>query len=223
MDMFKSFILLCAVLISANIQAATITATPILTTGPFASNVFHTASSGSDGQNGSILAWFNLAAPGLGEANSWDASSGAFELHVSLFSNSADAMSSTNIQGSAAATGVLKLADLQHDGGLFGFIDWTFDASAVTLLGASVGLDANNHIQLFFEDTTYGSTGANGFTDSSLTLWGADGYDPGAADLVVSTNTLGMDLVAHVVPVPAALWLMMSGLLALAGVMRKRA
>lgn len=215
MDTFKSLALLSLLFASANIYAATIDTTPILTTGPFNSNIFHTASSGSDGQNGSILAWFNIDTPGPGEANSWDADSGAFELHVNLYTSSADAMANTNIQGTADAAGVLKLEDLQHDGGLFGYIDWGFDAQAASLLGSS------SSIRLFFEDASYGSTGANDFAGGNLTLWGADGYDTSAGDLVVSTNTLGMDMVAHVVPVPAALWLFASGLLGMVGVARR--
>lgn len=186
-------------------------------------SVIHTAESNysgfnnPDNQSGDILAFITLD---TSTTSTWDLLTGAINININLTD-----FGGTNILGTASGTGTLDPNDFNGDGGLFGSIDWSFDADASNLLGGITSLTT------YFEDTSYGGTNSNSYDGEFLYLWGADGYDPLASDevhselgdIVQGQSTFGMDLTIHTVPVPASIWLFVTGLIGLVGVVRRRA
>jgi hypothetical protein len=208
-------------------NAATIIATPQETGGGFLHNVFHSANSGG-GTSGTIWAWMDLDTS-YGASNDWNAATGALEIHVNIYSNSA----LTSFKGTAVGTSTnLAAANFSapnsQDGGLLGNIVWDFDAAALAYLQ---GKDAaiTDLLSQAFVDRNY-ATSTNGFqanslANNSVTLWGADSAAlnhtlTSGSNFNTATTILGTDLVFTVVPVPAAVWLFGSALAAL-GVARR--
>ncbi|TFG87163.1 MAG: hypothetical protein E4H19_03150 [Chromatiales bacterium] len=213
-------------------SAATIIATPQETGGGFVHNVFHSANS-AGGASGTVWAWMDLDSS-FGASNDWNAGTGALELHVNLYSDSA----LTTLQGTAVGTSANLLganfsAPGSQDGGLIGTITWDFDAAGLAFLQ---GLDGTitDLLEQSFVDRNY-ATSTNGFqansvAGSSITLWGADSASlnntlTSGDNFNTSTTVLGTDLVITVgptvVPVPAPFLLLVSGLAALGALRRK--
>lgn len=211
---------------SQNASAALyqITDLPMENSGPFWHNLFHSADS-AGGAGGGIKAWFDLDST---QSSTWDSDTGALSLHVKLY----DSASLTTPLGSASATsnnflGTHLNAPGAQDGGVIGTMTWNFDSAATGLLG----LGASILVQTFLDRdyvTSAAGFNANSFqgvdqTEGFITLWGADGYD-GIDGFDTAQTTLGTDLVMHVVtpvPVPAAVWLLGSGILGLVGLARR--
>lgn len=231
---FRSICILAAAGMAASLaaplaSAATIIATPQETGGGFLHNVFHSANT-NGGASGTIWAWMDLDTS-YGASNDWNAATGALELHVNVYSDSA----LTSFQGTAVGTSADLLgtnfsAPNTQNGGLLGNIVWDFDAAALAYLQ---GKDAaiTDLLSQAFVDRNY-ATSTNGFqanslANNSVTLWGADtaalNHTLTSGDnFNTATTILGTDLVFTVVPVPAAVWLFGSGLAVLGAVRRKR-
>ena len=206
------FLLTCTALQAAPIQIIDL---PTETSGGFPHNLFHN-SSDNQGQTGVTLAWFDL-----GTGGSYDPDTGHFLLNINLWLDSALTMSA----GTADADGNLTAASfIGNSLGPIGSITWTFDAIA-----QANGLPATSTTN--FVDRNYAISDAgyipNSYTGSSMTLWGSscvldakgncENFQAGVI------HGLGVDFVATFVPVPAAIWLFGSGLLALVGISRRRA
>ncbi len=179
-------------------------------------NMFHD-SSNNGGTSGAVLAWFSLGTGG----GSYDPVSGAFNVNIDLFLNS----DLTGAAGTAVGSGNLTASAFNgDDGGLIGTITWTFDATA-----QANGLPNTSTME--FVDQFYALTDAshvaNSLVSPFMTLWGSDcglnlnqgsclNFIPG------QVNGLGVDFVVEFVPVPAAVWLFGSGLIALVGISRRK-
>ncbi len=204
---------LLGILFTGSVQAAPIAIAdlPQETSGPFRHNVFHTADANS-GQNGSVLAWFDLGVGG----GSWDPVTGAFNISIDLFSDSG----LTTSIGTASGAGTLVAAEFNgNDGGLIGSIDWDFDATAE---GNGLFDSTTFFIDIFYatSDAGYTANSTDGTYDF-MTLWGANGgFD--LTDGSFTNSTLGVDLVVQFVPIPASVWLLTSGLIGLITVSRRR-
>ena len=202
---------LCSVFTGAVMAAPmAINDLPTESTGPFQHNVFHSASS-NGGQSGTIYSWFTLGVGG----GSWDPVSGAFSLNVDLWNDAGATVS----EGTATATGNLNSAAFNgYDGGLIGSITWDFTHATDSYLNG-LGSVTLSFLDYNYATSTQGYT-ANSTTANSMTLWGADGSHDVNGNF--SGATMGMDMVATFVPVPAAVWLFGSGLLGLVGVARRK-
>lgn len=237
---FLAGLLLALVGTTAHAASMTIVATPQETGAPFAHNVFHSAS-GLGGASGTIFAWFLLdtsLAPG--EVNAWDPVTGALEIHVNVYSTSAH----TTLVGTAiGVSSNLFIANMNapdaQNGGLIGNITWTIDAGALAFINgqpAAVPAVAATTSQAFV-DRKYTATTAGGFQPNStnivggmrtVTLWGADTASllntaTSGDNFNTVTTSLGTDLVFQVVPLPAPLLLLGSGLVALVGLRHRQA
>ncbi|MEZ5563762.1 MAG: VPLPA-CTERM sorting domain-containing protein [Gammaproteobacteria bacterium] len=210
-------------------SAATIIATPQETGGGFLHNVFHSANA-NGGASGTIWAWVDLDTS-YGASNDWNAATGALEIHVNIYADSA----LTSLQGTAVGTSANLLganfsAPNAQNGGLLGNIVWDFDAAALAYL-QSKDAAITDLLSQAFVDRNY-VTSANGFqanslANNSVTLWGADSAallntNTSGSNFDTATTILGTDLVFTVVPVPAAVWLFGSGLAVLGAVRRRR-
>lgn len=211
-------------------NAATIIATPQETGGGFLHNVFHSANA-AGGASGTIWAWMDLDTS-FGASNDWNAGTGALEIHVNVYSNSA----LTSLQGTAVGTsanflGANLSAPNTQNGGLIGNIVWDFDAAALAFLQTKDAAITDLLSQAFVDRNYATSTNgfqANSLANNSVTLWGADSASlnhtlTSGDNFNTATTILGTDLVFTVVPVPAAVWLFGSGLAVLGAVRRKRA
>ena len=210
----------CTTLQAAQIQ---IKALPTETSGGFSHNLFHDSST-QRGTSGATLAWFDLGAG----FSYWDPDTGDFNLNINLYSDSG----LNNFIGTAVGTSNdLLLSNFgPGDGGVIGNISWDFDAT----LNATGNWDDTT---MWFFDRFYAVSGdgyvPNSVTATSMTLWGSDcTLNPSSGICLNFDNTLplplpslgmGVDFVATFVPVPAAVWLFGSGLLALVGISRRKA
>lgn len=210
-------------------HAATIIATPQETSGGFLHNVFHSANS-NGGASGTIWAWFDLDTS-FAASNDWNAATGALEIHINVYANSA----LTSFQGTAVGTssnlfGANFSAPNTQDGGLLGNIVWDFDAAALAFLQTKDAAITDLLDQAFVDRNYVTSTigfQANSLANNSVTLWGADTASlnhtlTSGANFDTGTTILGTDLVFTVVPVPAAVWLFGSGLAMLGFARRTR-
>jgi hypothetical protein len=237
MDMthsFRSVFPLAATVIAASlaaplVNAATIIATPQETGGGFLHNVFHSANV-AGGTSGTIWAWMDLDTS-YGASNDWNAATGALEIHVNVYANSA----LTSLQGTAVGTssnlaGANFSAPNTQNGGLLGNIVWDFDAAALAYLQTKDAAITDLLSQAFVDRNYATSTNgfqANSLAGNSVTLWGADSASlvstlTSGANFNTATTLLGTDLVFTVVPVPAAVWLFGSALAALGIARRQR-
>ena len=181
----------------------------------FKHNNFHGASL-ADGADGMKLGWFDLGSGG----GSYNTVTGAFIVNINIYSE--ETLSSSI--GTAVGNGNLTLANFNvFDGGLIGSIFWNFDVAAE--------VNGLSDTTMNFYDVNYGVSSAlnpeyrpNSAFNNHMTLWGADGdLDPTTGLYTTGTHpTIGVDLVATFVPVPAAVWLFGSGLLAIAGISRRK-
>lgn len=215
------FLFACSALQAAPVQISALPSSPI---GPgFQHNNFHDSSL-AKGTDGLKLGWFTLGAGG----GSWDPDTGAFQVNIDIFAGTDQGMVGAVI-GTALGTGNLSPAQFNgFDGGLIGSITWNFDAAAQ---GAGLFDTTMN-----FHDIAYlGGAQCNPAFEPnkgcptpggiSISLWGSNGFlDPvtGKYEGVGIAPTLGVDFVATFVPVPAAVWLFGSGLVALVGVSRRK-
>lgn len=221
---------LAAALLGLPVTAATIVATPQETGGGFLHNVFHSANA-SGGASGTIWAWMDLDTS-FGASNDWNAATGALEIHVNVYSNSA----LTSFQGTAVGTSTNLLganfsAPNTQNGGLIGNIVWDFDAAALAYLQTKDAAITDLLSQAFVDRNYATSTNgfqANSLANNSVTLWGADSASlistaTSGSNFNTATTVLGTDLVFTVVPVPAAVWLFGSALAVLGAARRRRA
>lgn len=199
----KHFLTFLVLLLPAAGSALTITGLPTDTVGPLRHNVFHDASvPGSGGANGTVLAWFDLD---TSMTSSWDPLTGALDLYVSIFSDSA--LTSLVGYGHATSADMAGANFNAYDNSLIGSIAWSFDPGAAAWLGMA------GVVQEFY-DHNYAadSSGniANSYLGNTVTLWGADGTADGNG--FFTDATLGVDMV-WTVPEPAVLVLFGFGLI----------
>jgi len=180
-DHNTSRILLCFVIVSCltsqvSADPLTIISLPVETRDPLPHTNFHSSDVG-DGTGGGIKGWANLSADSPG---TYDPITGDLDLHLNLYTTSANALANDPIQSIGNAHGVssnlVGSGFNQFDGNVIGTIDWTFDTN-VALVFFEHPLMTN--VTMTFVDFDYVTTAAN-FTANSwdgttLTLWGADG------------------------------------------------
>ncbi len=216
--MKKSLVLLPLAFLGTAAMAAPVQMTSLAFSdgGGFKHNNFHSADI-NKGTDGTKLGWFTLGAGG----GFYDNVTGDFQMNIDIFTDS----SLTTASGTAFASGNLDPLEFNgFDGGVIGSIFWDFDAAA----------EANGLVDTTttFYDVNYGASSAlnndyfpNSAFNNHMTLWGADGdLDPltGMYEGNGVAPTMGVDFVATFVPVPAAVWLFGSGLLALVGFSRRQ-
>ena len=222
------FVVMAGLAKQASAELLTIISLPVETSNPLPHTNFHASNTGS-GTGGSILGWANLssAAP-----STYDPVTGDLDLHLNLYTTSANALANDPIQSIGEAHGVssnLVGSDFnQFDGNVIGTIDWTFDTN-VALVFFQHPLMTN--VTMTFVDFDYVTT-ADGFTANTwdgknLTLWGADGTYLGAGfegggKFDVESTTIGFDFVGvtdgTVIPEPSSMMLLLMGTTCLGGV-----
>lgn len=212
LNVTKSILATFAILTGSSVAAAPINIVSMPSSnGPgFQHNNFHDASK-ANGTNGIKLAWFTLGAGG----GTYDPVTGDFNANIDIFEDKA----LTIFIGTAVGTGNLAIAEFNgNDGSTIGSITWDFD-NVINAAGLA-------DVTTTFLDLDYNSTSSQGYSPNTvvgtaMTLWG------GGTTTTGQYPDVGVDFVTILetspVPVPAAVWLFGSGLLALTGFARRKA